>query len=107
MGLTQARLAALIGVAPNTVARWERDELRISAPIAMLVRQREVTMLKNYEYRRGSIEVLDSSSGAMRCRECGATWLANLRGGGKYYRGSWTCFNCGASSKGAKKAGSR
>ena len=25
-GLSQARLAALLGVAPNTVARWERGE---------------------------------------------------------------------------------
>jgi len=28
VGLSQARLAALLGVSPNTVARWERGERR-------------------------------------------------------------------------------
>lgn len=34
MGLTQAQLAAHLGVDPNTVARWERGEL----PIRPIVR---------------------------------------------------------------------
>jgi hypothetical protein len=56
----------------------------------------------DYEYRRSSIEVLSSTTGAMRCRECGARWVANIRpdSNGHYYRGSWTCQNCGANSKG-------
>lgn len=36
-GLSQAALAARLGVAPNTVARWERGERAISEPIARLV----------------------------------------------------------------------
>jgi transcriptional regulator with XRE-family HTH domain len=55
---------------------------------------------KEYEYRRGDIMVLDSSSGHMQCRKCNAVWWANLRPGGHYHRGSWTCHNCGANSKG-------
>ena len=36
--LTQAQLAERLGVRANTVARWERDELRISELTARLVR---------------------------------------------------------------------
>lgn len=56
-------------------------------------------MEKNYDYRRGAIEVVDSGSGAFRCAACGAVWGAMLKGGGKYHRGCWTCHNCGANSK--------
>jgi hypothetical protein len=55
---------------------------------------------KTYDYRRGYIEVVDSGTGDMRCAQCGAVWRAQLRGGGHYGRGAWTCFNCGANSKG-------
>lgn len=37
LGLTQAALAKAIGVASNTVARWERGEMTISEPAARLV----------------------------------------------------------------------
>jgi DNA-binding transcriptional regulator YiaG len=36
--LTQPALAAQVGVHWNTVARWERDEVGISEPVARLVR---------------------------------------------------------------------
>lgn len=35
--LTQAAMAALVGVAPNTVARWERGELAMRPTTARLV----------------------------------------------------------------------
>jgi putative transcriptional regulator len=38
LGCTQAALAARLGVAPNTVARWERDEVRITEPMVRLLR---------------------------------------------------------------------
>ena len=36
-GLTQAALAAKLGVAPNSVARWERNERAIAEPMARLI----------------------------------------------------------------------
>lgn len=35
--LTQAALAARLGVAPNTVARWERNERTITEPMTRLI----------------------------------------------------------------------
>ncbi len=43
LGLTQAALAKRLGVRPNTVARWERNELPIREPIAKLIRLLEQT----------------------------------------------------------------
>jgi DNA-binding transcriptional regulator YiaG len=37
MGLSQAGFAALVGVAPNTVARWERGELGLRTTSARLI----------------------------------------------------------------------
>jgi transcriptional regulator with XRE-family HTH domain len=37
VGLTQSGVAQLIRVSKNTVARWERGEMRITAPMAMLI----------------------------------------------------------------------
>jgi transcriptional regulator with XRE-family HTH domain len=38
LGLTQVELAEKVGVASNTVARWERGELGISEPVSRLVK---------------------------------------------------------------------
>jgi putative transcriptional regulator len=38
LGYTQARLAEEVGVTPNTVARYERDELRPSPPVLKLLK---------------------------------------------------------------------
>ncbi len=38
-GLTQAALAAKLGVAANSVARWERNERTIAEPMARLIRR--------------------------------------------------------------------
>ena len=38
MGLTQKQLGAELGVTENTVARWERDEMKMNEPAARLMR---------------------------------------------------------------------
>jgi DNA-binding transcriptional regulator YiaG len=38
LALSQAKFAALVGVAPNTVARWERGELGMRPTTARLIR---------------------------------------------------------------------
>ena len=43
LGLTQVALAKRLAVSPNTVARWERDEVRIREPMAKLIRLLEQT----------------------------------------------------------------
>ena len=43
LGYTQARLAEEIGLTPNTVARYERDELKPSPPVLKLLRLLELS----------------------------------------------------------------
>jgi transcriptional regulator with XRE-family HTH domain len=38
LGLTQVQLAERIGVHSNSLARWERDVVRITEPVAHLIR---------------------------------------------------------------------
>lgn len=38
LALTQAQMAERLGVTPNTVARQERNEVRITEPMARLIR---------------------------------------------------------------------
>ena len=38
MAWTQVQLAKALDVAPNTVARWERDEVSISKPMTLLIK---------------------------------------------------------------------
>lgn len=37
LALTQVQLAARLGVTSTSVARWERDEVRITEPMAKLI----------------------------------------------------------------------
>jgi transcriptional regulator with XRE-family HTH domain len=34
---TQSRMAQAVGVATNTIARWEREEIGISEPVSRLI----------------------------------------------------------------------
>ena len=38
LGLTQRAFGERVGVASNTVARWERDELTVGSTAAILIR---------------------------------------------------------------------
>ena len=38
LGYTQARLAEEVGLTPNTIARYERDELKPSPPVMKLLK---------------------------------------------------------------------
>lgn len=44
LGYTQARLAEEIGVTANTVARYEREELKPSPPVLKLLKLLELLM---------------------------------------------------------------
>jgi hypothetical protein len=40
-------------------------------------------------------KLVDPHTGGMECRVCGAYWVANLRSGGHFRRGSWQCpYGC-------------
>ena len=43
LGYTQARLAEEVGLTPNTIARYERDELKPSPPVLKLLRLLEMS----------------------------------------------------------------
>jgi transcriptional regulator with XRE-family HTH domain len=38
LGLTQRAFAGRVGVTPNTVARWERNEVTVGSTAAILIR---------------------------------------------------------------------
>jgi DNA-binding XRE family transcriptional regulator len=46
LGLTQAELAEKVGVAPNSIARQERDEIGIREPLARLIQLLALTATK-------------------------------------------------------------
>jgi putative transcriptional regulator len=43
LGYTQARLAEEVGLTPNTIARYERDELKPSPPVLKLLKLIELS----------------------------------------------------------------
>lgn len=51
LGITQVAFAEAIGVAPNTVARWERGELNMRASTAKLIEM----MMRNADLRKPEI----------------------------------------------------
>jgi putative transcriptional regulator len=42
LGYTQAKLAEEVGVTPNTIARYERDEFRPSSPVQKLLKMLQI-----------------------------------------------------------------
>jgi putative transcriptional regulator len=44
LGYTQARLAEEVGVTPNTVARYERDEFKPSSPVQKLLEMLQMSV---------------------------------------------------------------
>ena len=45
LGYTQARLAEEVGVTPNTVARYERDEFKPSSPVQKLLEMLQMRVI--------------------------------------------------------------
>jgi hypothetical protein len=40
-----------------------------------------------------AMKLIDPYTGLMECKFCGARHIANVKQGGRYYRGSWQCHN--------------
>ena len=99
LGLTQKALASAVGVQPNTVARWERGELRISAPMMDRL-QGVANACRSSTFRRSSAIVLDEhhraildaldgkldpeafEACAVALLRCELSTLVSVRGGG-------------------------
>jgi putative transcriptional regulator len=54
LGYTQARLAEEVGLTPNTIARYERDELKPSPPVLKLLRLLELSQQLNKAGRKAA-----------------------------------------------------
>ena len=54
LGYTQARLAEEVGLTPNTIARYERDELKPSPPVLKLLRLLELSQGLNNAGRKAA-----------------------------------------------------
>lgn len=46
LGYTQAKLAEEIGITANTIARYEREELKPSAPVLKLLKLLEILVIE-------------------------------------------------------------
>jgi putative transcriptional regulator len=46
LGYTQAKLAEEIGITANTIARYERDELKPSPPVLKLLKLLEILVIE-------------------------------------------------------------
>jgi hypothetical protein len=98
---TDRTASVAVGVAANPGHRRPRQ---------FFSRRLVMDIERTYDYRRGHIEVVNRSTGLLRCRECGAKWWAQSWGnirpreGGHSYRGAWTCYKCGANSEGGFSA---
>lgn len=58
---------------------------------------------------RGTMKLVDPHTGRMECRVCGATHVANVKGGtgGQFWRGAWQCPNRDAHGEVGTHAGAR
>ena len=72
--LTQAALADVVGVDSNTVARWERDEVRVPEPAGRLIRL--LRLLVEEEGEMGS----DPLSSAELCGSIFSTLAGYMEG---------------------------
>ena len=54
LGYTQAKLAEEVGLTPNTIARYERDELKPSPPVLKLLRLLELSQELNKAGRKAA-----------------------------------------------------
>ena len=53
LDLTQTEMAKAVGVTRNTIARWERDEMRITLAMSMLIESVYQAAMKEKTQKKG------------------------------------------------------